>query len=221
MKPPYRKSWAGNLLMWSDLTLSPSFKIIRGQPSLKGFITHLLLILEVCNVKPTCRILWAGNLPMSDLTFGPSFQVKRWLTGFGELSFRWIQICIGSPMCRSSLFSSPPRPQPLCFESLSLRTAQIVPPTPGTALQNKIESKLEKSPSNQFNIQLQQQMRVFQASMLEAMKSLRVEMQSMKKASEAEVDKTSTALSKAGPSKQPDPTTQVSDPTTRMLNLWT
>ena len=54
MKPPYRKSWAGNLLMWSDLTLSPPFK------------------------------------------------VKRWFTGFGELSFQWIQICIGSPTRRSS-----------------------------------------------------------------------------------------------------------------------
>ena len=102
VKPPYRKSWAGNLLMWSDLTLSPAFKVKRGQPNLKGFITHLLLILEVCNVKPTCRILWAGNLLMSDLTFGPSFKVKRWFTGFGELSFQWIQICIGSPMRRSS-----------------------------------------------------------------------------------------------------------------------
>ena len=40
--------------------------------------------------------------------------------------------------------------------------------------------------------------------MLEALKSLRVreEMQSMKKAFEAEVDKTSTSTSKAGPSKQ-------------------
>ena len=38
----------------------------------------------------------------SDLTFGPSFKVKRWFTGFGELSFQWIQICIGSPMRRSS-----------------------------------------------------------------------------------------------------------------------
>ena len=46
----------------------------------------------------------AGNLLMSDLTFGPSFKVKRWFTGFGELSFRWIQICISSPMRRSSLF---------------------------------------------------------------------------------------------------------------------
>ena len=29
-KPTYRKSWAGNLLMWSDLTLGPSFKVKRG-----------------------------------------------------------------------------------------------------------------------------------------------------------------------------------------------
>ena len=43
-----------------------------------------------------------------------------------------------------NLFSSPPRPQSLCFESLSLKTPQTVPPTPGTALQNNIESRLEK-----------------------------------------------------------------------------
>ena len=88
-------------------------------------------------------------------------------------------------------------PQPLCFESLSLRTPQTVPPTPGTALQNNIESKLEKSLSNQFNIQLEQHMGVFQASMLEAMKSLREVMQSMKKVSKMEVDKTSASTSKA------------------------
>ena len=53
---------------------------------------------------PTCRILWAGNrLMWSDLTLGPSFKVKQWFTGFGELSFQWIQICIGSPMRGSSL----------------------------------------------------------------------------------------------------------------------
>ena len=67
-----------------------------------------------------------------------------------------------------NVFSSPPRPQPLCFESLSLKTPQTVPP--GTTLQNKIGTTLEKSLGNQFNIQLQQQMGVFQASMLEAMK---------------------------------------------------
>ena len=26
-KPTYRKSWAGNLLVWSYLTLDPSFKV--------------------------------------------------------------------------------------------------------------------------------------------------------------------------------------------------
>ena len=29
-KPTYRKSWARNLLVWSDLTLDPSFKVKRG-----------------------------------------------------------------------------------------------------------------------------------------------------------------------------------------------
>ena len=54
-------------------------------------------------MKPTYRRSWAGILLMfSDLTLGPSFKVKRWFTGFGELSFQWIQICIGSPMRRSS-----------------------------------------------------------------------------------------------------------------------
>ena len=37
----------------------------------------------------------------SDLTLGPSFKVKRWFTGLSELSFRWIQIYIGSPIGRS------------------------------------------------------------------------------------------------------------------------
>ena len=45
---------------------------------------------------------------MLDLTFGLSFKVKRWFTGFGELSFRWIQICISSLMRRSSLYIDEP-----------------------------------------------------------------------------------------------------------------
>ena len=40
-----------------------------------------------------------------------------------------------------NVFSSPPCPQPLRFKSLSLKTPQTVPPTPGTALQNKIETR--------------------------------------------------------------------------------
>ena len=113
-----------------------------------------------------------------------------------------------------NLFSSPPCPQPIRFESLSLKTPQTVPPTPGTALQNKIENRLEKSLGSRLKIQLEQEMGVFQASMLEAMKSLRDEMHFLKKASESEVVKTSDSL-QAGPSKQPDPITQTSIPTTR------
>ena len=59
------------------------------------------------------------------------------------------------------LYSSPPCPQPLRFEALLIKTPQIVPPTPFTALQNRIKSKLEKTLGSHFNIQLQQQMGVF------------------------------------------------------------
>ena len=72
-----------------------------------------------------------------------------------------------------NLFTSPPRPQPLPFSSLSIKTtAKTVPPTPGTALQQKIESNLVKSLGNTLNIHLQQQMGSFQASLLEAFQSL-------------------------------------------------
>ena len=77
MKPTYGKPWAGNLLMWSDLTLGLSFKVKRGQPNLKVIITRLLLSLEVCNMKAPYRKSWAANLLMwSDLTLGPCFKVN-------------------------------------------------------------------------------------------------------------------------------------------------
>ena len=45
---------------------------------LKVLITYLLLVLEVCNVKPTYRKSWAGNLLVcSDWTLGPTFKVKQ------------------------------------------------------------------------------------------------------------------------------------------------
>ena len=76
-KPTYRKSWAGNLLPWSDLTLGPSFKVKRGQPNLKVLITRLLLVLDVWDGKPTYRKSCTGNLLVwSDLTLGPSFKGK-------------------------------------------------------------------------------------------------------------------------------------------------
>ena len=67
-------------------------------------ITHLLLVLEVCNVTPTYRKSWAKNLLMwSDFTLGSSFKVKRWLIGFGEFSFWWIQFALVLRCARSSV----------------------------------------------------------------------------------------------------------------------
>ena len=58
--------------------LGPSFDVNLGEPNLKVPVTCLVLVLEVCNVKPTYRKSWTGNLLMwSDLTLGPSFKVKR------------------------------------------------------------------------------------------------------------------------------------------------
>ena len=72
----------------------------KAQPNLKVLITPLLLVLEVCSVKPTYRKSWAGNLLMwTDLALSPTYKVKQWFNGFSELSFRLIQIYIGSPMC--------------------------------------------------------------------------------------------------------------------------
>ena len=93
-----------------------------------------------------------------------------------------------------NLFTSPARPQPLPFTLLSLKTlAKTVPPTPGTALQQKIESNLEKSLGNTLNIHLQQQMGSFEASMLEAFQSIRKELTTKK---QTEVDQTSASASK-------------------------
>ena len=64
--------------MWSDLTLDPFFKVKRGEPNLKVLVIRLLLVLEVCDGKPTYRSSWDGNLLVwSDLTLDPSFKVKR------------------------------------------------------------------------------------------------------------------------------------------------
>ena len=52
--------------------LEPLFTVKRGQQNFKVFITRLLLIPEVCNVKPTYRKAWAENLLMcSHLTWAP------------------------------------------------------------------------------------------------------------------------------------------------------
>ena len=101
------------------------------------------------------------------------------------------------------LFNSPPCPQLLAFKALSLKTpAKSVPPTPGTALQQKIESKLEQSLGSRLDIQLEQKKGIFQANMLKAMKSLREDFQKsiQKTSSQVEVDQISASASKPGPS---------------------
>ena len=81
-------------------------------------------------------------------------------------------------MAADRLFTSPPRPQPLSLEAFSSRTpARTVPPTPGTALQLKVQANIEKSLSSQINIQVDQKIGAFQASMLEAFNSLRQDFQ--------------------------------------------
>ena len=107
------------------------------------------------------------------------------------------------------LFTSLPRPQPLAFEALSLRMpARTVPTTTGMALQQKVQSNIEKSLGSRLDMQIDQKMGVFQATMLEAMQSLREDFQkSLQKSKEVEVDQTSASASKPGPSqpKNPDP----------------
>ena len=71
----HRKSWAGNLLIWSDLILGPSFKVKRGYRNLKGPISGLLLLLDVWGVNPTYR----------------KSRTRILLTGFGGLFFWWVQ----------------------------------------------------------------------------------------------------------------------------------
>ena len=87
-----------------------------------------------------------------------------------------------------NLFTSPSAPTLQFF--VTQNSSQTIPTTPGTALQHKIETNLEKSLGNSLNIHLQQQMGSFQASMLEAFQSIREELTSKK---QTEVDQTSVS----------------------------
>ena len=62
----------------SDVVRFDLGPLLQGQtriPKLKVLITHLLVVLEVCNVKPKCRKSWTGILLMcSYLSFGPLLQ---------------------------------------------------------------------------------------------------------------------------------------------------
>ena len=60
LKPTLGNHGLGFLLMWSDLTLGPSFKVKRGCPNLKMVITCLLLVLEVWD--GGLGIFWCGRI---------------------------------------------------------------------------------------------------------------------------------------------------------------
>ena len=55
-----RKSWAGNLLVWSVLTLNPSFKVKQGLPNLSAY-NSFIIGPRGLGRKPTYRKSWAGN----------------------------------------------------------------------------------------------------------------------------------------------------------------
>ena len=76
MKTTYSESCAPNLLLVSDLTLDPSFKVKCGSSYLKWPISPLLLVVEVLNMKTTYRNSCALNLLVgTDFTLDPFFKV--------------------------------------------------------------------------------------------------------------------------------------------------
>ena len=93
MKKTYRKSWAVNLLMWSDLTFGFSFKVKQGQPELKVLITHLLLVQEVCSVKPTIsEIMGCESFDLVTFDLWPLLQGQ---TRIGKLKSAYNSLIIG------------------------------------------------------------------------------------------------------------------------------
>ena len=79
--------------------------------------------------------------------------------------------------------------------------AHTVPPTPGKAVQLKVQSNLKKSLGSRFDIWIDQKMGALQASMVEAFNNLCEDFQkSLQKSRQVEVDQTSTSASKPNPS---------------------
>ena len=81
--------------------------LLQGQmkiAKLKSLYNSLIIDPRGLQCETNSYEILGENFLMLNLTFDPFFKVKQWFTGFGELSFRWIQICIGSPMRRSSFY---------------------------------------------------------------------------------------------------------------------
>ena len=83
--------------------------LLQGQTRIskpENVIACLLLVREVCKVKPTYRKSWARNLLMcSDFTLGPSFKVKRGYPSLEVLIAHLIlvlEVCNVKPTYRKS-----------------------------------------------------------------------------------------------------------------------
>ena len=71
---PIRNHWLG-IYWYGQFDLGPLLQGQKKIAKLKVLITHLLLVLEVWDGKPSYRKSLAGNLLVwSDLTFGPLLQ---------------------------------------------------------------------------------------------------------------------------------------------------
>ena len=55
-------------------------------------------------MKPTYRKSWVRNLLMWSVLASGLLQVKRWFSGFGELSFQWIQFALVLQCARCSYY---------------------------------------------------------------------------------------------------------------------
>ena len=166
---------------------------------------HFCHPFDTHNFCPTCREAGKGDDPcvtlVSSCTICSSFTEEQ----ITKISHRK-RYSKKSEMAADRLFTSPPRPQPISFEALSSRTpARTVPPTPGTALQLKVQANLEKSLSSHINIQMDQKMGAFQASMLQAFNNLREDFQkSLQKPREVDQTSSSSATKTNAPSKDLD-----------------
>ena len=91
--------------MCSDFTLGPYFNVKRGEPNLEVLITRLLLVVQVCKVKPTYRKSWAKNFDVARFDLGPLLQGQTTiakLNSADNLLIIVLEVCNMKPTYRRS-----------------------------------------------------------------------------------------------------------------------
>ena len=89
----FRKPYAANLLVMSNLTLDLSFKVKLGWVNIKVPISHLLLVLVGSNVQSTFRKLCCASFGDVKFDLGPLLQGQ---TRVGQYKSAHISLIIGS-----------------------------------------------------------------------------------------------------------------------------